>query len=606
MKAQRICFITRQLEGIDGSGGIATATRYICENLKHADYDITIYYTGCQDAAGQKESKLTRDFAKKGIELNCVHDDTRISHHLERRPYRVYQLLKDTDFDVYIFQDRPADGFFCFCAKEIGLAFRGSKLGILLHGPTLWRHRTERVFPKNEDDLTHYEMEQSCCERADFVVSPSQYMLDWVQEEGWRLPEYRQVIPYMVSHLDSGAGKGRVSSPEINQAAFSPNKEGLAETIEDKALHFDGSASVKTSRTQQGTVEKWHEFFSWAGPKRQGEETNGTAIGSSEKPFVSIILVHHDRPQFLKHSLSSLLKQDYRKKEILIIDDGSKTEEARSCLYRIENELEHDCPVRVIRQKNKYLGAARNNGIRNATGKYVVFFDDDNIALPNMITRFVDAIEFSGADCVSGGMRYFFSDDGEPSPEDLDNDVGLFWGSEAQCSGIITNHFGDATGIYNSEIFKKAGYFHEEYGVTLEDWKMFVDVQSAGGRIACIPEVQYWYRVTPGSMIRSTRYYDNMQALLASYSKQMPRHLRFLPEAFAGFSHRMRETEEQKKRSEDVRTLLVEPTYVIIAFYIQRILKRFPIVERILLSIGRIPLRQARKIKRAINKDTSL
>ncbi len=71
---------------------------------------------------------------------------------------------------------------------------------------------------------------------------------------------------------------------------------------------------------------------------------------------------------------------------------------------------------RLIRQDNRYLGAARNRGAKEAKGKYLIFMDDDNVARPEEIETLVGAAERLGVDIVTS----FY--DGFASEEDIEQD----------------------------------------------------------------------------------------------------------------------------------------------------------------------------------------
>lgn len=81
----------------------------------------------------------------------------------------------------------------------------------------------------------------------------------------------------------------------------------------------------------------------------------------------------------LKKAVDSVLQQTYTEFEILIIDDGS-TDDTKEV---IEKNYSADKRVKYIYQQNSERAAARNNGVSNASGAYVNFFDSDDILYPN-------------------------------------------------------------------------------------------------------------------------------------------------------------------------------------------------------------------------------
>lgn len=98
-----------------------------------------------------------------------------------------------------------------------------------------------------------------------------------------------------------------------------------------------------------------------------------------EKILVSVIIPTFNREWALKEAIESVLGQDYRNKELIIVDDGS-TDNTGDILNAYENR------ITVVRQKNAGVSAARNRGIRAATGPYIAFLDSDDCWLPGKLT----------------------------------------------------------------------------------------------------------------------------------------------------------------------------------------------------------------------------
>jgi glycosyltransferase involved in cell wall biosynthesis len=107
----------------------------------------------------------------------------------------------------------------------------------------------------------------------------------------------------------------------------------------------------------------------------------------SKAPFFSVVVPTYNRVGRLLNTITTILKQTFTDFELLIIDDGS-TDGTESI---VKNKFS-DNRLRVIRQINSERGAARNNGFRNASGEYVVFFDSDDIMHENHLQVLHDNI----------------------------------------------------------------------------------------------------------------------------------------------------------------------------------------------------------------------
>lgn len=101
---------------------------------------------------------------------------------------------------------------------------------------------------------------------------------------------------------------------------------------------------------------------------------------------LSVIIPIYNVEKYLKKALLSVLQNDMQNKdfEVILIDDESPDNSIES----IKPFITSNC--KIIFQKNKGLGGARNTGIKNALGKYLLFLDADDIILPNTLTTIVD------------------------------------------------------------------------------------------------------------------------------------------------------------------------------------------------------------------------
>lgn len=95
-------------------------------------------------------------------------------------------------------------------------------------------------------------------------------------------------------------------------------------------------------------------------------------------PTVSIIIPVYNNERFLKEAIESILTQNYRNIEIIIVNDGS-TEN----LSKIAKTYNGVC--KWVNQTNKGPANARNTGLKFATGKYINFLDSDDLFLPGKL-----------------------------------------------------------------------------------------------------------------------------------------------------------------------------------------------------------------------------
>jgi len=94
----------------------------------------------------------------------------------------------------------------------------------------------------------------------------------------------------------------------------------------------------------------------------------------AETPLLSVIIPVYNSSEFICQCLDSVVTQTLTDLEVICVDDGSD-DESREI---IKNYSEKDARVRLIEQNNLGAGAARNNGLRLASGKYIHFLDSDD------------------------------------------------------------------------------------------------------------------------------------------------------------------------------------------------------------------------------------
>ncbi len=227
-------------------------------------------------------------------------------------------------------------------------------------------------------------------------------------------------------------------------------------------------------------------------------------------PLVTVCLVTFNRPGMLREAIASLEAQTSTAFEVILVDDGSSAPDALAALDALEEPFARR-GWRIIRKQNGYLGAARNTAAAEARTPYLLFMDDDNIAKPMMIERFLHAAQASGADvltCFNDSFRQTLPDaTGYNRPQVTHR--RLFMGG-AEGLAPLYNVLGDANALVRRSTFEAVGGFHEDYGVTHEDWEFFLTASRTGARLEVLPEALFYYRVADVSMTTVTQMERNL------------------------------------------------------------------------------------------------
>lgn len=112
--------------------------------------------------------------------------------------------------------------------------------------------------------------------------------------------------------------------------------------------------------------------------------------------LISVIVPVYNVDRYLLDCVESILGQDYTNLQIILIDDGSTDCSGAIC----DEYSKRDARIQVIHQKNGGAAAAKNAGLKVATGEYLSFVDSDDLLAPGAYSHMVKILESSGADVV--------------------------------------------------------------------------------------------------------------------------------------------------------------------------------------------------------------
>lgn len=211
--------------------------------------------------------------------------------------------------------------------------------------------------------------------------------------------------------------------------------------------------------------------------------------------MISVIIPSYNQAEYLPDAIESALNQstprfwdkDLKAYEIIVVDDGSTDDS-------LEVAKSYEPDIKVISQVNKGLASARNTGIMNADGDYILPLDADDILLDMCLERTFEAIRETKADIIGLSFKTF----GTTSQE-------IILMPRFTLEDLKTgNRLGYCSAIKREALLEIGGYSPRmTWGY--EDYHLWFDLLKRGKKVVTIPEVLWLYRTKEKSMIHEAQ-----------------------------------------------------------------------------------------------------
>ncbi len=246
---------------------------------------------------------------------------------------------------------------------------------------------------------------------------------------------------------------------------------------------------------------------------------------STSKPFVSVCISHYNRPDQLIEALKSLEAQDYPTFEVLVMDDGS-TDQNKEILRRDIEPFMRKHGWRLFYQENQFMNAARNNLVSHAKGEWLMFMDDDDMAMPDEISRFVTIAHKTSADIISTNFYVAYENKNVP------NVISLTLGDALLPSLFGLNYLGGTNILIKKENFIKIGGWYDHYGFSFTDQYLPVAAILNNLKLVVSVEPTFIYNLIGTNHIGHTDQQIlpfQYRIISECYAKMLPKEFRNLP-----------------------------------------------------------------------------
>jgi len=215
------------------------------------------------------------------------------------------------------------------------------------------------------------------------------------------------------------------------------------------------------------------------------------------KPTISIILPVHNTSSYLEECLNSIHNQSFKNYELICVDDGS-LDNSYEILKKYEKIITN---CKVIRQSNQGVASARNEGLRNVNGDYIVFIDSDDFIEYNYLERLYNESCNTNADVVICNFYRYYDNSKLKLPVVCKKSSGIYSNYHILKSLIPDNLIHSY--LWN-KLWKKELFDNIEFpSIKYEDISIMCDLFYKAKKVSIISDTLYYYRIRKTSIVRN-------------------------------------------------------------------------------------------------------
>lgn len=183
----------------------------------------------------------------------------------------------------------------------------------------------------------------------------------------------------------------------------------------------------------------------------------------SAHPLVSVVIPTYNRANVVSRSIRSVISQTYQKLQIIVVDDGSQDE--------TESVLAGFSGIRIMRQRNKGVSAARNAGIAESSGELIAFLDSDDEWMPEKIEKQVSLYDPEEPFFICHSNELWVRNDTTVNQKDIHAKQGGFFFTRAVERCLIS----PSAVLISRPLLDAVGWFDEGLEAA-EDYDMWLRV----------------------------------------------------------------------------------------------------------------------------------
>ena len=209
-----------------------------------------------------------------------------------------------------------------------------------------------------------------------------------------------------------------------------------------------------------------------------------------QKPIVSVIIPCYNQAGYLSETIQSAFESDYRPLEVIVVNDGSTDSSLQVALSLLEKYE----GLEVIDQENAGVASARNAGIRQAKGDFILPLDGDDKIHPQYISKAVSVL-------ISRPAIKVVYCEGKKFDEKGLKDWNL---KPFSRRALARDNMIFVSALFRKKDWEEVGGFSEDMTMGREDWEFWIKMLKNGGEVVQLPMVGFFYRLTPNSKRKRT------------------------------------------------------------------------------------------------------
>lgn len=218
---------------------------------------------------------------------------------------------------------------------------------------------------------------------------------------------------------------------------------------------------------------------------------------------VSVIIPCFNHGDCLPSAVASAMRTSGVSFEIIVIDDGSTDPPTLKTLSALEHEHAGNPNLTVLRQANRGPAAARNNGIRAASGAYILPLDADNTVSPDYLAKAAAVLDAAPA----VGVVYAYA-------ERFGAQGGIWEFPQADERRLLIGNCVEACSVFRRSLWEQCGGFDERLIIGYEDWDLWLSAAERGWQFHLLREPLFQYRIAPRSRTSACNEPANRRRLL--------------------------------------------------------------------------------------------